>query len=183
MGAVSDIREPRGVSDGAACTLLCQACESGVVRSRKLPWPEPDEEPIYDPWRPPISKLDWYGASIDLEHGWLILASGEIVRGDVEINADDLRLWLIQRDAEKIEPEAAPKRAASKRNRGPRPLKLEATKRAIRDDLNAGRHTPTQLRDMKEVALAKTYGVNRDTARKALAAVLSEFGANSITDK
>ena len=68
-------------------------------------WQEPDErEPIYNPYRPPISKLDWYGASIDLEHGWLILASGEIVRGEVEINADDLRLWLIQRDAEKIEP-------------------------------------------------------------------------------
>ena len=43
--------------------------------------------------------------------------------------------------------------------------------------------TPTQLRDMKEVALARTYGVNRDTARKARDAVLSEFGANSITDK
>ena len=157
-----------------------------MVRSRKRPWPEqPDEppEPIYDPWSPPISKLDWYGASIDLEHGWLILAGGEIVRGVIEINADDLRLWLIQRDAEKIEPEAAPKRAASTRNRGPRPLKLEATKRAIRDDLDAGRHTPTQLRDMKEVALAKTYGVNRDTARKALAAVLSGFVGKSITDK
>ena len=185
VDAVRAIREARGVSGGAACNLLRNACASDV-RSRKRPWPEQRDEPpepIYDHWRPPISKLDWYGASIDLEHGWLILASGEIVRGDVEINADDLRLWLIQRDAEKIEPEAAPKRAASKRNRGPRPLKLEATKRAIRDDLNAGRHTPTQLRDMKEVALAETYGVSRDTARKALAEVLSGFVGNSITDK
>ena len=110
VGAVSDIREARGVSGGAACTLLCQACELGVVRSRKRPWPEqPDEppEPIYDPWSPPISKLDWYGASIDLEHGWLILAGGEIVRGDVEINADDLRSWL---GVEETKPEEAPKR-------------------------------------------------------------------------
>jgi DNA-binding GntR family transcriptional regulator len=36
---------------------------------------------------------------------------------------------------------------------------------------------------MKEVALAKTYGVSRDTARKALAAVLSGFVGNSMTDK
>ena len=55
VDAVRAIREARGVSDGAACTLLCQACESGVVQSRKRPWPEqPDEppEPIYDPWSP-----------------------------------------------------------------------------------------------------------------------------------
>ena len=57
-------------------------------------------EPIYDPWSPPISKLDWYGASIDLEHGWLILAGGKIVRADVEINADDLRYWLKSQRAE-----------------------------------------------------------------------------------
>ena len=93
VAAVRVVRDARGVSDGAAFTLLCQARESDV-RSRKRPWPEPDEEPIYDPWRPPISKLDWYGASIDLEHGWLILASGEIVWGEIEINADDLRHWL-----------------------------------------------------------------------------------------
>jgi hypothetical protein len=91
--AVRAVRDTRGVSDGAACTLLCQACESGLVRSRKRPWPEPDEPPEYD-WSPPISKLDWYGASIDLEHRWLILAGGEIMRGDIEINADDLRYWL-----------------------------------------------------------------------------------------
>ena len=186
VDAVRAIREARGVSGGAACTLLCQACESGVVRSCKRPWPEQRDEPpepIYDHWRPPISKLDWHGASIDLEHGWLILAGDKLLLADVEINADDLCIWLIQRDAEKIEPEAAPKRAASTRNRGPRPFKLEATKRAIGDDLVAGRHTQTQLRDMKEVALAKTYGVSRDTARKALAAVLSGFIGNSMTDK
>jgi hypothetical protein len=96
VDAVMAIREARGVSGGAACALLCQACESGVVRSRQRPWPETDEppEPIYDFWSPPISKADWRGASIDLENGWLILASGEIVRGDIEINDDDLRYRL-----------------------------------------------------------------------------------------
>src|SRR5262245_64484408 len=92
VDAVRAVRDARGVSDGAACTLLCQACESGVVRSRKRPWPEPDEPP-YD-WSPPISKLDWYGASIDLEHGWLILAGDKLLRADVEINAADLCSWL-----------------------------------------------------------------------------------------
>jgi hypothetical protein len=96
VDAVRAVRDARGVSDGAACTLLGNACASDV-RSRKRPWPEqPDEppEPIYDHWSPPISKLDWYGASIDLEHGWLILAGGEIMRGVIEISADDLRYWL-----------------------------------------------------------------------------------------
>jgi hypothetical protein len=97
VDAVRAVRDARGVSDGAACTLLRQACESGVVRSRKRPWPEqPDEppEPIYDHWSLPIPIPDWHGASIDLSHGWLIPAGGEIMRGDIEINADDLRYWL-----------------------------------------------------------------------------------------
>ena len=97
VDAVRVVRDERSVSDGAACTLLRQACESGVVRSRKRPWPEqPDEppEPIYDQWSPPIPIEDWRGASIDLSHHWLILAGGEIMRGDIEINADDLRYWL-----------------------------------------------------------------------------------------
>jgi hypothetical protein len=183
VDAVRAVRDARGVSDGAACTLLCQACESGEVRSCKRPWPEqPDEppEPIYDHWSPPISKLDWYGASIDLEQGWLVLAGGEIVRGQVEINAADVCSWL---SVEEIKPEEVLKPTTVVRKRGPKPLKLEATKRQMRDDIAAGRSTEMQLRDMKEEALARTYRVNRDTARKARDTVLSEFGANSITDK
>jgi hypothetical protein len=175
VDALRDVRG--GVSDGAACAMLERACVSDV-RSRKRPWPEPDEPP-YD-WSPPISKLDWYGASIDLEHGWLILASGEIVRADIEINADDLRSWL---GVQETKPEEALKPTTVVRKRGPKPLKREATKREMRDDIAAGRSTEMQLRDMKEAALASTYRVNRDTARKARDAVLSEFGANSITDK
>ena len=96
VDAVRDILEARDVSGGAACTLLCQACESGVVRSRKRPWSETDEprEPIYDHWGPPISIEDWHRASIDLSSGWLFLAGDKPLRADVEINADDLRYWL-----------------------------------------------------------------------------------------
>jgi hypothetical protein len=183
VDAVRAVRNARGVSDGAACTFLCQACESGVERSRKRPWPEqPDEppDPIYDHWSPPISKLDWYGASIDLEHGWLILASGEIVRADIEINADDLRSWL---GVEETKPEEVLRPTTVMRKRGPKPIKFEAAKRKMRDDIAACRSTEMQLRDMKEKTLAGTYGVSRDTARRARDAVLSEFGANSITDK
>jgi hypothetical protein len=176
VDAVRAVRDARGVSDGAACTLLANACASDV-RSRKRPWTEPDEPP-YE-WSLPISKLDWYDASIDLEHGWLILAGDEIVRADVEVNAADLCSWL---GVEETKPEEVLKPTTVARKRGRKPNKLEATKRRMRDHIAAGRSTE-MLRDMKEVALARTYDVSRDTARKARDAVLSEFGANSITNK
>jgi len=95
VDAVKAVRDARGVNDGAGCTSLIKACTSDV-RSRKRPW-QADEEPpnpIYDTWGLPISTLVWHGASIDLEHGWLITADDNIVRADIEINADDLRYWL-----------------------------------------------------------------------------------------
>ena len=176
VDAVRAIREARGVSGGAACTLLCQACESGVVRSRKRPWPEQPDEPPEPIYSPPIPIENWHGASIDLSNGWLILAGDKLLRADVEINADDLSHWL---GTEKAEFDQIPKRA---RKRGPKPLMLEATRRAMRGDIAASRTTEMQLREMKEEALARTYRVSRDTARKARDAVLSDFGANSITD-
>jgi hypothetical protein len=181
VDAVSDIREACGVSGGVACTFLRQACESGVVRSRKRPWPEqPDEppEPIYDHWGLPIPIENWHGASIDLSDGWLFLAGDKLLRADVEINADDLRHRL---GTEKVEFDQIPKRVG---RRGPKPVTLEATKTKMRDALVNGRLTKTELRGVKEESLAKHYGgVSRETARKARDAVLSEFGANSITDK
>src|SRR5262249_5135480 len=134
----------------------------------------------YEPpsWWRTISNLDWHGASIDLEHHWLILAGDKILRADVEINADDLRHWL---GTEKVEFDQIPKRA---RKRGRKPEKLEATKKRMRGALAERRLTKIELRDMKEVALAETYGpVSRETARKAREAVLSELGVDSITDK
>jgi hypothetical protein len=91
VGAVKAVRDACGVNDGAACTSLIKACTSDV-RSRKRPWRADEEppKPIYDTWGIPISTLVWHGASIDLEHEWLITADDKIVRADIEINADDL---------------------------------------------------------------------------------------------
>jgi hypothetical protein len=66
--------------------------------------------------------------------------------------------------------------AAITRPRGPRPTKFERTKAAMTADIQQGRRTVRQLTDMIEKVLAGIYGVSRDTARKARAAVLSEFG-------
>jgi hypothetical protein len=178
VDAVRTVRDARGVSEGAAFALLCKACAADV-RSRKRPWREEDEppEPIYDRWSPPIPRPAWHDASIDLDYGWLILAGGEIVRADIEINVDDLRHWL---GIGRTEVQPVPRRAAK---RGPPPTTLEATKTRMRNDIDAGRYTAVQLRDMKQEALAKTYDVSRETARKALDAMLSEFPTNSITDK
>jgi DNA-binding GntR family transcriptional regulator len=41
----------------------------------------------------------------------------------------------------------------------------------------------TGLQEMKEKELAATYGVSRDTARKARNAVVSEIAENLIRDK
>jgi hypothetical protein len=48
----------------------------------------------------------------------------------------------------------------------------------MRADLRQGRRTVPELKNMLEKNLASTYGVSRDTARKARNAVLSEFGEN-----
>ena len=50
-------------------------------------------------------------------------------------------------------------------------------------DIQAGKLTVASLRAMLEKNLAETYEVSRDTARKARAAVLSEFVENSTCDK
>jgi DNA-binding GntR family transcriptional regulator len=42
-------------------------------------------------------------------------------------------------------------------------------------DIQEGRLTPADLRDMLEKNMAERYGVSRDTTRKALEAVLSEI--------
>jgi 7-cyano-7-deazaguanine synthase in queuosine biosynthesis len=61
------------------------------------------------------------------------------------------------------------------RKRGRRRLKFEEVTAAMRRDILEGRQTLAGLRDMLEKNLAPAYGVSRDTARKARAAVLSEF--------
>jgi hypothetical protein len=179
VDAVRAVREAGAVTDGAACTLLCQACQSGVVRSRKQPWPEPDEPPELM-YNPPIPIEDWHGASIELLHGWLILAEDKILRADVEVNAADLCSWL---GVEETKPKEVIKPTTVPGKRGPKPRKFEAIKRQMWNDIAANRISEPELREMNQEALAENYNVSRDTACKARNAVLSAFGANSISDK
>jgi hypothetical protein len=61
------------------------------------------------------------------------------------------------------------------RKRGPRSAKLERVKEAMRADIRERRQTANSLHAMLEKELETTYGVSRDTARKARNAVLSEL--------
>jgi hypothetical protein len=69
------------------------------------------------------------------------------------------------------------------RTRGPRPLKREKIKRAMQADIQAGRFSLADLKEMNEEALAATYDASRDTVRKALKDVMSEFATKPIIDK
>jgi hypothetical protein len=66
-------------------------------------------------------------------------------------------------------------RVVSPRRCGRRPVKFNATVEAMRQDLRAGKITAAALGNTVEKNLAATYGVSRDTARKARDAVLSEI--------
>jgi hypothetical protein len=60
------------------------------------------------------------------------------------------------------------------RRRGRRPVKLEATIAAMKNDLEGGRLTAQDMSDMKEKELERRYDVSRDTARKARNTVLGQ---------
>lgn len=68
--------------------------------------------------------------------------------------------------------------AVAQRRRGRSAIKLEQTKEKMRQDILEGRKTAKTLSDMLEKHLSSSYGVSRDTARKARNEVLSELGAN-----
>ena len=74
-----------------------------------------------------------------------------------------------------------PGAGAPARPRGARPKKFTQARDAMRDELQQGRRTVAGLRNMLEKNLAETYGVSRDTARKARKAVLSEFCENEFS--
>ena len=93
VNAVREVRDARQVSDGVAIRFLCQACETGVIQSRQRLWADEEDEDPPNYWMG-ISPLFWHGATIDLEHHWLVLASGKPMRAVVEINAADLRSCL-----------------------------------------------------------------------------------------
>jgi hypothetical protein len=87
----------------------------------------------------------------------------------------------VTRVPEQGRPETSPSTTASPdRKRGRKPKKLEEVKRAMRRDIQSGRHSATDLAGMLEKNLASEYGVSRDTARRARTAVLSEMSRNEI---
>jgi hypothetical protein len=61
----------------------------------------------------------------------------------------------------------------SHRKRGRKPMKLEQTKKAMMRDLQEGQFTADELEKMLEKDLTATYGVSRETARKARNEVMS----------
>ena len=65
--------------------------------------------------------------------------------------------------------------ASQGRKRGPRPLKLESVKNAMRSDIQKGQQTPDGLRDISQKELAHRYNVGRTTANTARNALLSEL--------
>jgi hypothetical protein len=69
-----------------------------------------------------------------------------------------------------------------RRRRGPKPETYERVKAAMWSDLSQGRYTLAGLQGMREKELEKTYGVSRDTARKARRAVVSEIADKSNGD-
>jgi hypothetical protein len=68
-----------------------------------------------------------------------------------------------------------PANLALPRSRGREPKKLNRTTEAMKDDIQQGRLTASQLETMIEIKLAENYGVSRDTARRARNAILSDF--------
>jgi hypothetical protein len=68
----------------------------------------------------------------------------------------------------------------SARRRGAKPKKFERVREAMMSDIQQGRRSGAELGDMLEKELSASYGVSRDTARRARNAVLSALqGLNS----
>ena len=61
------------------------------------------------------------------------------------------------------------------KKRGPKPVKLQAVKEAIRTDIQGGNYSLEALGRMMEKELAARYKVSRDTARSARDAVCREL--------
>jgi hypothetical protein len=73
--------------------------------------------------------------------------------------------------------------AVARRRPGPKPTKLQQTKKKMKQDILEGRETADTLNDMLEKHLSSNYDVSRDTARTARNQVLSELRANRNLDK
>jgi hypothetical protein len=67
-----------------------------------------------------------------------------------------------------------------KRATGRRPEVLKRVKDQMRADIQAGNRTVAELQGLLQKELAAIYNASRDTVRKALRAIVSEFGENSF---
>jgi hypothetical protein len=77
------------------------------------------------------------------------------------------------------DPGQVAQRRQAPRRRGPKPIKREAIVHRMTEDIQSGKLSLGDLQDMKEDALATTYGANRDTARKARNEVLASLPPSS----
>lgn len=66
-------------------------------------------------------------------------------------------------------------RSPSSNRRGPPPIKREQAREAMRRDIQEGKRSVEELRNMREKELEANYLFSRDTLRKARNEVLSEF--------
>jgi len=80
---------------------------------------------------------------------------------------------VTSKDAHSVTASPIPAPAHMARPRGRRPKKLGQVIEALSEDIRQGRLTEHALSNMLEKDLAASYGVSRDTARKARDAVLS----------
>lgn len=147
-------------------------------------------EGLAAPWgaSPPIEVLNYCWLRRDLAWRWLELHgyrwpphfepvaqkpdSGEdTTRPDVNTRAGTLA------DAAQAEPASTQPAAAQAvpRKRGPKPVKLEAVEKAMRDAITEGRYTRKSLPHTKDDVLAVEFGASRSTARKARIKICSNF--------
>src|SRR4029077_20506303 len=106
---------------------------------------------------------------------------GPLERAESEAGPASRSRPALQTDGVGLDPLSSNRRSpaadGSARRRGARPQKFQQVCGAMRDDLRQGRQTPAGLSNMLEKNLAATYGVSRDTARKARTTVLAELNS------
>ena len=145
-------------------------------------------EPKDVDWEESRPLKQWYVRDGRLQ-GWWDLESIEISRASL---AAVVRAAVEQGDALQHAPpekpasssasksDAAPRDAAGPAGRrGPRPTKFERVKDTMRNEIQQDALTLEQLEGMREKNFETTYGVSRDTARRARNAVLSELRATN----
>jgi hypothetical protein len=123
-------------------------------------------------------------------HVWALLEIADWQNG-VAVAPDGTAYWSIHAQRSEVDVPSthapatsnAPASPVLKRARGRKPQKRKMVEQAMRSDIREGRLTLAGLQKMLEKELAGTYGVSRDTVRKALKQVVSEYSAESIPDK